>query len=350
MSIEALDRASIATVDTSDQLTDVLALPEHLRDAVWKAESAGMQPWDSPAGLVVAGMGQSAMGGQLAAVALGDHASRPVSTARAYGLPVWTTPETTVLCCSYSGNTEETLASYEAAGALGAKRVVTTAGGRLAELARADGVPVLPMAGGLRAPTAIGYAFVAALEVAALCGVGPRMTSEIDVAAEHLEELVSSWGPDARDDSPAKELARALQGTVPVIAGASLTAPLARRMKAQLNTVARVPAFASELPDVDHTELSGWAGAEGLGPFSVVFLEDTDTHPRVSARIALTRDMVEAQRLETHMVASRGQTTVERVLSLVLFGDLVAHYLGALRGVDPGTPSDVDRLKEELTA
>ena len=38
-----LDRAAIAAVDASDQLTDVLALPEHLRDALWKVESAGLR-------------------------------------------------------------------------------------------------------------------------------------------------------------------------------------------------------------------------------------------------------------------------------------------------------------------
>ena len=66
---------------------------------------------------------------------------------RAYGLPAWTTPDTMVLCASYSGDTEETLACYESAGLLGAKRTVVTAGGRLAEMARADNVPVIPLPG-----------------------------------------------------------------------------------------------------------------------------------------------------------------------------------------------------------
>ncbi len=52
-----LDRAAVAKVDTTDQITDILALPEHLRDALWKAESANLGTWDSPAGLVVAGHG-----------------------------------------------------------------------------------------------------------------------------------------------------------------------------------------------------------------------------------------------------------------------------------------------------
>ena len=103
-------------VDSTGQLDDVLALPEHLRDALWRVESAIMQDWDTPGGLVVAGMGGSAIGGALARAALGDHASRPIFVTRAYGLPPWTTPDTMVLCASYSGDTEETLACYESAG------------------------------------------------------------------------------------------------------------------------------------------------------------------------------------------------------------------------------------------
>ena len=100
-------------------------------------ESANLEPHDSPGGLIVAGMGGSAIGGALARAALGDRASRPIMLGRGYELPAWTTPDTTVLCASYSGNTEETLAVFEAAGALGARRIVCTTGGKLAAAARA---------------------------------------------------------------------------------------------------------------------------------------------------------------------------------------------------------------------
>ncbi len=343
-----LDRESIAAADPTDQLTDILALPEHLRDALWKTESAALGTWDSPGGLVVAGMGASAIGGTLAAAALGDHASRPILLARAYGLPPWTTPDTTVLCASYSGETEETLACFEAAGALGARRVVVTTGGALAEQARAEGVPVIPVAGGLRPATAVGYMVVAALETAAACGAGPRLTSELDVAAEHLEELVVEWGPEGAEDGLLKALARDLEGTVPMIAGAGLTAAIAHRWKAQLNRQARIPAWAAELPDADHHEVAGWEAAEQLGRFSAVFLDDCDTHPRVQSRIALTRAVIARRAVGTHVVSSRGTTAVERALSLVLAGDLLSVYIAALRGVDPAGESEVDRLKAEL--
>ncbi len=344
----ALDREHIAAVDGSDQLTDVLAIPEHLRDALWKVESAQLDDWDSPAGLIVAGMGGSAIGGALARAALGDTASRPILSARAYGLPAWTTPDTTVLCSSYSGNTEETLACYEAAGALGAQRVVATSGGRLAELARADGVPVVPVAGGLQPRAAVAYMTVAAVEVAARCGAGPRSSAEIDVAAEHLEELVEEWGPDAPEDSLAKSLARGLHGSVPVVAGAGLTSTIAYRWKTQLNENAKVPAFAHELPELDHNELVGWAGAAELGRFSAVFLEDSDTHPRIADRVELTEALIRESTAGTFRVQTRGTSSFERVFSLVLLGDLVSVYLAVLRGVDPGPVDLIEQLKASL--
>jgi glucose/mannose-6-phosphate isomerase len=345
---EALSREAIARIDPSDQLGDVLALPDHLRDALWRVESAIMQDSDTSAGLVVAGMGGSAIGGALARAALGDHASRPIFVTRAYGLPPWTTPDTMVLCASYSGNTEETLACYESAGALGARRTVVTTGGRLAEMARADGVPVIPLPGGFQPRGAVAYMTVAALEVAALCGAGPRLTSEIDVAASHTEQLVAEWGPDAAEDSLAKEIARSLLGTTPVIAGAGLTTPIAYRWKTQINENAKQPCFANELPELDHNEIVGWEGAQDVGRFSAVFLDDSDAHPRVKARVELTERMIATTAVASFRLQTRGQTSIERVISLVLLGDLVSIYLAALRGVDPGPVKALDDLKAAL--
>jgi glucose/mannose-6-phosphate isomerase len=345
-----LDWQAIGGYDASAQMADILAMPEHLSDALWRVESAGIPRVDTRDGLVVAGMGGSAIGGSLARAALGDHASRPILAARSYGLPPWTTPDTTVLCASYSGETEETLACYEAAGAVGARRVVVTTGGQLAELARGDGVPVVPIPGGFQPRSAVAYMMVTALEVAALCGAAPRMASEIDVAAAHTLKLVAEWGPDSPDDSLAKTVARALDGTIPVIAGSYLTGPIAYRWKTQINENAKVPAFSHELPELDHNELVGWSGAGGLGRFTAVFLDDCDIHPRVKVRIELTRRVVAETAERTFRLESRGQTSIERVVSLVLLGDLVSFYMGILRGLDPSPVPAIDALEAALAA
>ncbi len=256
---------TIASIDSERMAEDILAMPDHLRDALWRVESANLEPEDAPGGLVVAGMGGSAIGGTLARAALGDRASRSIVIARSYALPAWTTPDTLVLCASYSGNTEETLAIYEAAGAVGARRIVATTGGKLAEAARAEDVPVIPLPGGFQPRAAVAYSLVVALEVAWLCGAGERLHAEIDVAAAHLEQIASMWGPDAPEDSLAKQLARGLHGTIPQIAGSGLTSPIAYRWKTQINENAKTPCFAHELPELDHNEIVGWQGASQLG-------------------------------------------------------------------------------------
>ncbi len=343
-----LTRDAVAAIDQSGQIEDILALPDHLRDALWRVESANLRPEDTPGGLIVAGMGGSAVGGALARAVLGDRASRPITLARDYALPAWTTPDTTVLCASYSGDTEETLAAYEAAGALGARRIVATTGGELANAARSDGVPVVPVPGAFQPRVAVGYSLVIALEVAALCGAGDRLHAEIDVAAANAERLAAEWGPDGAEDSLPKQLARAMHGTVPQIAGAGLTAPIAYRWKTQINENAKTPSFSGELPELDHNEIAGWAGAPGLGRFSAVFLDDSDLHPRTRQRIELARALIQADAAATLRVETIGETRTDRLTSLVLLGDLVSVYLAVLSGVDPMPVVMIDRLKDVL--
>ncbi len=347
---ETLTPDTIAAGDPTGQFADVLGLPEHLRDALWRVESAAIAPADSPGGLVVAGMGGSAVGALLAVAALGDRASRPIVVTRDYALPAWTTPDTTVLCASYSGETEETLAAFDAAGAVGARRIVSCTGGALAAAARAEGVPVIPLPGGFQPRAAVGYGLGVAMEVAALSGVGESLHTEIDVAAAHAEQLVAQWGPAGPADSLAKTLAARLQGSIPVIVGAGLTAPIAYRWKTQFNENAKSPAFASELPEVDHNEIVGWKRTPALARMSAVFLDDCDLHPRARARIELTRELIGDAPVACELVESVGQTRTERLVSLVLLGDLVSLYVAILDGLDPAEIDVLHALKAALAA
>ena len=335
-----LDRASIAAVDASDQLTDVLALPEHLRDALWKVESAGLRRAVTPGGLVVAGMGGSGIGGALARAALGDHASRPILFARAYGLPAWTTPDTTVLCASYSGDTEETLACFEAAGSAGAERVVLTTGGPLAERARAEGVPVIGVPSGMQPRAAVVYMTVGALECATLAGAAPPLREEVEAAAATLEELGADDEPD--------EIARALRDTLPVVYGAEITAAPARRWKTQLNENSKIAAFAGELPEANHNEIEGWRWGHDHAPLSAVFLTAPGQHPRVEGRIDLTASLLVGQGVRVVRAGARGDSGVAKVLSLVMLGDLVSVRLAQLSGVDPEPVVYIEGFKDGL--
>jgi glucose/mannose-6-phosphate isomerase len=81
-----------------------------------------------------------------------------------------------------------------------------------------------------------------------------------------------------------------------------------------------------------------------------VFLEDPSQHERVKRRIEVTAHLVGSSAAAVERVEARGENQVERVLSLVLLGDLVSVYLAALDGVDPTPVQPIDRLKAELGA
>ena len=339
-----LDRTAVSAVDAGGMIEDVLGQPHQLEDALWRVDSAGITPTDAPGGLVVCGMGGSAIGADLARGAIGDRARRPLVTSRNYEPPSWVSDDTLVLCASYSGDTEETLAAYAAAGERGAARVVMTTGGELAEAARTDGVPVIGLPSGMQPRAAVAYMTVGALEMAALAGVTDSLRSEVEAAPVLLRDLAAEWGPDGDAQCEPKALARALQGQVPVVYGAELTAPISVRWRSQLNENAETPAFDGVLPEMDHNEICGW----GQPTFTAMFLEDDEQHARVKQRIELTAEVVAAAGSPVERVGSRGETRIERVLSLVLLGDLVALYLAVLNGVDPSPVARIEDFKQRL--
>jgi glucose/mannose-6-phosphate isomerase len=319
-------------------LDDVLAIPDHLRDALWRVESARLAPADT-AGLMVCGMGGSAIGGDLAAAALGDRLTRPLITVRGYEIPSWATPEWTVLFSSYSGDTEETLACFAAAEALGATRIVASTGGALVAEAREAGVPVVGLPGLLPAPrTAVAYMLVCATEVAALAGVAPRIHTEIDAAAAFLE------GQAADLQALAAEAAGRIGESTAVVVGAGLTAPVARRWKTQINENADAHAFFSELPEADHNEICAWSGND----FAAVMLEDSGQHPRECRRFELTAEAIAATGAEAIRIETQGSTGVARLLWATMLGDLVSLELAKARGVDPLPVEAIDKLKSAL--
>ena len=336
---EALD--AIRAVDSGTQLDDVLALPDHLPDALWRVESARIEPMQSN-GLIVCGMGGSGAGGLLARAVLGDRLSLPLTSVRDYEFAPWASPERVVLCASYSGNTEETLACFDAAEAVGCTRIAATTGGALADAARSAGVPVIPFPAALQPRAAVGYLFVVAAEVAALAGAAVAIRTEIDAAAQTLAEARDSLVERSVD------LADAIAGTIPVIYGNDLTRPIAYRWKTEVNENAKQPAFWNEMPEMGHNEIVGWAEGSGSERFSAIFLLDSDQHPRQRSRMEVTAEQIAGDVGHVELVEIEGESRTARMLQALMLGDLVSLHLAARRGVDPTPIAAIDRLKERL--
>lgn len=344
---DSLDPAAVAAIDESALLGDVLAIPDHIVDAAWRAESAFLEPTKARS-LTVCGMGGSAIGADLAAALIGNRATGPVTTNRGYSLPSWIGAEDAVVLSSYSGSTEETLACFEQAQASGAKLYVVSSGGPISEAAHAAGIPLIGLPGIFQPRAAVGYGVVSVIEIAIATGLAPtELRSELAAAAEALKGHAAGWAPDG-DDPLAKELARMIYGRIPLIYGADLTAPVAYRWKGQINENAKFPAFSASLPEANHNEICAWDGAHELAACAAIFLADGDQHERVGKRIGLTAEIAAAHQASTRIVELPGETRADRLFAAVVLGDLVSIYLATLRGVDPTPVALIEELKDNL--
>lgn len=337
---DPLSSEAVAAADPSRMLADVLAQPHQYEDAVWRTESAGIRKREFARGIVICGMGGSAIGADLAAAAVGLRAKAPITTIRGYELPDWVGDQTLVVCASYSGNTEETLHAFDRATEAGAPRVVVTTGGKLAERARAAGdVPVIGIPSGMQPRAAVVYGTVTSLMCAELAGAAPPLRSEIEEAAAVARALVD-------DHEQAKQVARAVEGRIPVVYGGRTTTAAARRWRGQFNENSKLPAFFGDLPEAHHNEVVGWHHAQDA--LIALILEATEEHERMTKRFDVTEEVLRAADMASLRIQARGESALAQVMSLVLLGDLASVYLAVLRGIDPTPVEEIEGLKARL--
>lgn len=364
MSREGLGPAKVAELDREDMLGAVAGLSRQLAAgyAVARNELADVRVGGqatgapglpaAPSAVAVAGMGGSAIGGDLV-FATQPELAVPAAVVRGYALPAWVGPGTLVVAVSYSGNTEETLAGVEEALARGCVPLCVASGGRLAAMAAERRLPLVTVPPGLQPRAAVGYLAMPLLVVLERLGLVPAAEKDVEEAAAVVRETAALYAPDQDEDcNLAKQLAHHLHGRVPLVYGAGLTAPAARRWKTQLNENAKTAAFWAELPELDHNEIEAWdgPGAEDAAArqAAVVFLRDGDEDERLARRAELTAETIAAGGAPVEHVETRGGSRLARLFSLVTLGDHVSVYLGLLNGVDPTPVVAIERFKRRL--
>lgn len=353
-------------MDTLDNLelmssSDPQGMREHLRrfpEQLAEALKLGRESRLKVAGegvssVVAAGMGGSAMGGELAAAVLSARMHVPFVVVRNYAMPEHVGPGTLVYVSSYSGNTEETLSAFADARERGARIVCSTTGGELGRLADENGLSVITLPAGYPPRAALAFGLVPLLVVLAKLGLAPEPDADVTDAMRTAEEAVRRFGVETESPSnPAKELATWLHGVTPVVYGTlPVTSAAATRWCGQMAENSKIVAHRNELPEMNHNEIVGWSCAQPFGGTArVVFLRDEDDHPRVSRRIEITGEIVRENGAETREVFSFGRSPLARMLSLVQLGDYVSLYLALLAGVDPTPVRPIDRLKGALAS
>lgn len=299
-------------------------------------------------GLLVCGMGGSGVTGDfLAAVA--ETEGRRTAVHKDYGLPRWAARRRpAVVVVSYSGDTAETLSSWEAARELGLAVTAITSGGRLAERAALAGHRVVVVPGGYQPRSALGFGLSALLRVAAHAGViaDPRPSLE---EAAGMADLLS--GPKGEGAALAAELAAGIGDRMVGVYGAPpLTAVAAYRWKTQTNENAKRAAFWGALPEVTHNEIVAWDLPAGSARrrVGIVALRDRREHPGVARRFGLLEELTSDRVCWVGEVWSQGDSALARLISLVAMGDLFSLELARRGGADPMAVELIDRLKQGM--
>jgi glucose/mannose-6-phosphate isomerase len=302
--------------------------------------------------VAVCGMGGSAIAGDLVAGAYAERLRRPLAVVRDYYLPGWVGEDTLVVLSSYSGDTEETLTCAMQALERGSLAVAVTSGGKLAGFYGAQGVPVVPVPGDLGVPprAALIHLLVPLLVLLERLEVLPSLDAELEEARATLAATPALYGPDVPEErNPAKQLAAALEGAVPLVYGAEATAAVALRWKCQFNENAKLPSFWAALPEQNHNEIVGFDGGGAVGQrLHLVLLRDPRQHRQVQRRFDLVRELTARHVRGTTAITAEGEGTLARVLDLVLLGDYASLYLACLLGVDPAPVDVIERLKDRL--
>lgn len=345
------DLSAMQALDSEGMLQHVRTLPAQCRQA-WEA----LEEWDLPQGhrnpkaLAIAGMGGSAIGGDLLRTWAEPLAPVPIAVVRDYRLPAWVGPETLVVASSYSGETEETLAAFQEAVERGAPVVALATGGRLAELAEAHGIPLVRIHHRSVPRAALGASFVSLLGIAHRAGLVPDPKADLDEALAEMERLwdaVDVTIPEHRN--PAKRLAHALYGRPVLICGAEHLREVARRWKGQCNENAKAWAFHEELPELHHNSVMAYESQPTVNRLmAVVLLTSPAYHPRNRLRFQATEALLECYGVAHFPVEARGESRLAQMLTTLYLGDYVSFYLAMLYGQDPTAIGTITYLKEVL--
>jgi len=345
--IESVER--IRTADPGNMLDRIKDLPKQVRDA-WKITNASTLP---PAhgdvrNITVAGMGGSAIGGDLAAALLADELKVPMSVHRDYGLPAYVGRDSLVIASSYSGNTEETLSSFEEAQRRGARVLVLTTGGRIAELARAAKHPVITFSYAAQPRAALGYSLGLVLGALVRLGFVRDLSADLDAALADVAKLEERVHEGARTND-AKKLAAELYGRIIFAYGAGVMGVMARRVKGQWNENAKNWAAFDIMSELNHNAVVGFPHPDvAREALTVLLLRSDRDNPRHKLRFDVTRELLDRANVPHKTLQFAGSNMLSEVLQLTLFTDYVSFYVALLNGADPTPVKSIDYLKDRL--
>lgn len=364
--VRALDnKQAILALDGSNSFQDELDFPENLRKAVKNVKTfklpncvklarQAVQYSRDVHSVVFAGMGGSAIAGDLVRDWLETDIQVPMESVRGYHLPAYAGEETLVLLISYSGNTEETLSCMLDALSRGCRIVSISSGGVLGRVNKALGFPIIGLPTMAAARVSFPYLFAPIPYILSRFNLVPF--AKVDREIAEAKKIVDGLSRDYAIEIPceknfAKKAALQIFGTVPLIYCHGSYRSVGLRFKTQVNENCKLPARFDFFPELNHNEIMGWeASARILKHYTLVLLRSSDEPVEVKTRIeALKRKFFEEKARSVLEIWAEGKSLLARMLYLLFTADMISLYLSVLHKRDPVASEAFQILKYEVT-
>ncbi len=300
-------------------------------------------------GIVVTGMGGSALAALLAKVWLGPQLSIPFEVVRGYDLPGYVSRNTLVIASSYSGNTEETLSALEQAEQKGCQIGILASRGKLIETATEYQIAHVSIPEGLQPRMAVLYNLKGLVALLETFSIIHNASTTLEELSGWLGRESAEWGPEVPlEHNYAKQLAEHAVGKTPVFYGGPLTAPVAYKWKISWNEDGKNVAFWNEYPEFNHNEFLGWVSHPVEKPFAVFDIVSSFEHPRVLQRFTLSDKLLSGKRPKARTIMLKGDTLIAQLVWGSILADYAAVYVAILNGVDPTPVELIETFKKEL--
>jgi len=340
----------VKEIDKSDMLSHLMKTPDYCRDAVNRAKQVKMPEKLKPKNIVIAGMGGSAIGGEILQDWLRDELPIPIEVCRDYTLPAYVDKDTLFFANSYSGNTEETLSAFLDAVRRKCMTITITSGGHLLSFSKELQVPHLTIPSQLPPRVAIPYLFFPLPVLMERMGLLPSVEGDLQEAIQVLKKVGEENSLKIpTEDNPAKKLALELLETTPIIYGFRQYQSIAHRLKTQFNENSKVPSKHDVFPELNHNETVGWEAPETLTKnYSIILIRDPDEPPEIRRRIETTNSLAFHKAKKVLEIHARGEKKLAKMFSVLRIGDFASVYLAILQGIDPTPVKIIDEVKRAL--
>lgn len=347
------DTASFQKIDNLDMLAHIDGLPGQFETA-WKLGSQLALPeFTSIERVVIAGMGGSAIGADLVAAYIAPFCPVPIQLHRNYSLPAWANSRNTlVITSSHSGNTEETLSSFEAARENGCQILAISTGGKLAELCQTWGATLWQFEHQGQPRAAVGFSAGLLLAAFSRLGIIPDQAHAVKEAVSAMQtQQANLIATIPTSGNLAKRLAGQMFGRWTLVVGADLLEPVARRWKSQINEIAKAWGQFESIPELNHNSLAGLMFPEQVFPqMLAIFLRAPAYQTRNLLRNELTKTAFMVEGINTDFVDAQGNGPLAQQWTVLHLGDYTAYYLAMAYGIDPTAIPTIEMFKQQITA